>query len=53
MFSITGIIVGALAGLVVTAIVTMVWPKAKLRWLRPLAAPLLGVIVAYVLMRSL
>lgn len=50
-FSLTGMIVGALAGLVVTAVATMVWPKDKLRWLRPLAAPGLGLLVAYMLMR--
>lgn len=50
-FSLTGILVGALAGLVVTAVVTMIWPKEKLRWLRPLVAPGLGVLVAYMLMR--
>ncbi len=49
--NITGIIVGLLAGLVVTAVATMVWPKGKLRWLRPMVTPILGVLVAYVLMR--
>jgi hypothetical protein len=51
MFTLTGIIAGALAGLMVTVIVTMVWPHGKLRWARPLAAAGLGFGVALLLMR--
>lgn len=51
MFTPTGIIVGALAGLMVTAIATMLWPHGKLRWARPLASAALGFGVAYLLMR--
>jgi hypothetical protein len=51
MFTPTGIIAGALTGLLVTVIVTMVWPHGKLRWARPLAAASLGFGVAYLLMR--
>jgi len=47
----TALILGALAGLLVTIIVTLAWPKNKARLARPLVAPLLGVLVAYMLMR--
>lgn len=45
-----GIIVGAATGLAVTTIVTLVWPKKVLPWLRPPVAALVGVGVAYVVM---
>ncbi|HWI53830.1 MAG TPA: hypothetical protein VNT01_16960 [Symbiobacteriaceae bacterium] len=51
MYSVLGIIVGALAGLVVTVVVTMLWPHGKARWARSLVAAGLGVGVAYLLMR--
>lgn len=51
--STAGMIVGALAGLVITVIVTMLWPRTKLRWLRPLAAPGLGLLVAYLIMQNM
>ncbi|HWI61888.1 MAG TPA: hypothetical protein VNT75_08630 [Symbiobacteriaceae bacterium] len=50
MYSLVGIIVGALAGLVVTVAVTMLWPRGVARWARSLVAAGLGVGVAYVLM---
>lgn len=49
--SLTGIILGSIAGLVVTTVVTMIWPKNSLRLLRPLAAAVLGVAAAYLIMR--
>jgi hypothetical protein len=42
---------GALAGLLVTVVVTLVWPKNKLRWLRPLLSAGLGFAVAYLIMQ--
>ena len=51
MYSVMGIIVGAIVGLVVTVGVTLLWPKGFARFLRPIAAAGLGVGVAYVLMR--
>lgn len=53
MFSLVGIIAGALAGLVVTVIVTMLWPKGVARWARSFMAAGLGVGVAYLLMRTI
>lgn len=49
-FTTTGIIAGALGGLLVTVLVTMLWPKKTLRFLRPIAAAGLGVGAAYLLM---
>jgi hypothetical protein len=46
----TGIIVGAVAGLAVTAVVTALLPR-KMAGARPLVGALLGVGVAYLLMR--
>lgn len=50
MNDLVGIIVGALAGLVVTVVVTMLWPHGFARWARSLVAAGLGVGVAYGLM---
>ena len=41
------IVVGALAGLVATVLVTLIWPHGKLRWARPLVSALVGVGAAY------
>lgn len=49
MITRTGLIIGLLAGLLVTAGVTMAWPK-KSRWAGPLVGPILGVGVALLLM---
>jgi hypothetical protein len=51
--SLPHIIFGATAGLVVTIMVTVAWPRQKLRFLRPLAAAGLGLATAYALMRLL
>ncbi len=50
MISVTSMIIGALAGLVVTTAITLVWPKDRLRWARPLVSAGLGVAVAYLVM---
>lgn len=53
MYSTTGIIAGALAGLMVTVIVTYLWPHGKARWARSVVAAGLGVGIAYLLMRTI
>lgn len=50
-YSITGLLIGFLAGAVVTAVVAFVWPRDKLRWARPLVAAGFGAGVAFMLMR--
>jgi multisubunit Na+/H+ antiporter MnhB subunit len=47
----TGLIVGALAGLLVTMLLTVLWPKGKLRLLRPVVSAGLGALVAYLIIR--
>lgn len=44
------LVVGILAGFLVTVIVTLLWPKGGARWLRPLAAAGLGILVAYLVL---
>lgn len=46
-------IFGAVTGLIVTVAVTLMWPRDKMRWLRPLAAPVIGILIAYALMRAI
>lgn len=53
MIPIRNIIIGALVGLLVTVAVTMLWPRKQAVVVRVLVAPLLGVGVAYLLMRIL
>lgn len=48
--NVVGIIIGALAGGVLTAMITVMWPKGKLRWLRPFAAAGIGLAAAYFIM---
>lgn len=48
--NLTALLTGALAGLLVTVIVTLVWPSGRLRWARPLVAAALGFGVAYLVM---
>ncbi|HLO04091.1 MAG TPA: hypothetical protein VK191_13355 [Symbiobacteriaceae bacterium] len=45
-----GLIFGILGGLLVTVVMTMVWPKDKARFLRPLVTPIVGVAVALLAM---
>lgn len=47
----TALLAGALAGLLVTVLVTLVWPHGKLRWARPLVGAGLGVGVAYLVIQ--
>lgn len=49
-FTIPGLIIGILAGGLVTGLIAFVWPVKSLRWLRPLAASALGVGVALLIM---
>lgn len=49
--STTGLIIGILAGLLITVVVTAVWPKGKLRWARPLLSAGLGFLAAYLIIR--
>lgn len=48
--NLTALLTGALAGLLVTVVVTLVWPNGKLRWARPLVAAGLGFGAAYLIM---
>jgi hypothetical protein len=48
--SIGSIIVGALAGLIVTVLVTYLWPKGKNRHLGAITGALLGFGLAYLVM---
>lgn len=48
--SIGSIIVGALAGLVVTVLVTYLWPRGKNRHLGAIVGALLGFAIAYLVM---
>lgn len=41
-----GLIFGLVAGLLVTVVMTMMWPRDKARFLRPLITPIVGVAVA-------
>lgn len=41
-----GLIFGLIAGLLVTVVMTMMWPRDKARFLRPLVTPIVGVAVA-------
>lgn len=50
MIGIGSIIVGAVAGLVVTVLVTYLWPKGKNRHLGALVGALLGFGLAYLIM---
>lgn len=45
-----GLVFGILGGLLVTVIMTMVWPKNKARFLRPLVTPIVGVAIALLAM---
>jgi fructose-specific phosphotransferase system IIC component len=47
MYSTLNIIVGALAGLLLTVVVTILWPHGKAGALKVFVGPLLGVLVAY------
>jgi fructose-specific phosphotransferase system IIC component len=49
-FTLLGIIAGALTGLLVTILVTTLWPRGRLRWVRPIIAPLLGAGIALLVM---
>ncbi|HEY3366885.1 MAG TPA: hypothetical protein VGK74_17680 [Symbiobacteriaceae bacterium] len=53
MISLRAIIIGAVVGLLVTVGVTMLWPRKRLAILRGFVAPVIGVGVAYLLMRVL
>ena len=48
-----GIIIGVLAGGVLTAMITVMWPKGTLRWLRPFAAAGIGLAAAYFIMTQI
>jgi fructose-specific phosphotransferase system IIC component len=50
MYSLASILVGALAGLLFTVVMTILWPKGKLRALKVFVGPVLGVLVAYLVM---
>lgn len=45
--------IGAFAGLVVTVLITALWPRKANRWLRMAVAPLAGVLLAYLVMTQL
>jgi hypothetical protein len=47
---ILSMLVGALAGLGVTVLVTLLWPKDRFRLLRPLVAAGLGIGVTYLVL---
>jgi hypothetical protein len=49
----TGIIVGVLAGLLFTVLITYLWPRNTLRWLRPIASAGVGFLIAWGLMTAL
>lgn len=45
-----GLVFGILGGLLVTVLMTMLWPRDKARVLRPLVTPIVGVAVALLAM---
>lgn len=45
-----GLIFGILGGLLVTVLMTMMWPRDKARILRPLIPPIVGVGIALLAM---
>jgi len=48
--TIPGLMLGILAGLVVTALIAYLWPRGKFRLIRPLASAGLGLGAAYLIM---
>ncbi|MGE5673287.1 MAG: hypothetical protein ACM3XM_05320 [Mycobacterium leprae] len=46
-------LIGAIGGLVATVLLVLVWPRNRMKWARPLLPPVVGVLVAYLLMRFL